>query len=424
MSARDDSRTGLGAPSVARSSRTAQAMRGRAGDLLTRNALAGRGILVVEDSRAYALRTRIMLEAIGCSPSDIRLVHDLDAALEALRGRQFAAVLCDLDLPDSRGLDTVEALLGSCGPAAVVVLSGIGNQDVAIEAVSIGAQDYVVKGRDEALVLHHVLAYSLERRRILNQLQATVEQNRRDLQAAAEVQRSLFPETLPDLPGFACAWRHVPSQLVSGDICNVMALDDRHFAWYLLDVMGHGVAAALLACQVSRLLMPGPGSMLMQGDEPRDPALLLADLNRRFQMSSNAGRFFTMVYAVVDGSTGRIRLANAGHPPVHVLRQADRRLDGLKPYGLPIGVDSGDRFDTEQADLERGDRVFCCSDGFHEVRNAAGTVLGADRMYELLRETAGLSLDRQLDALQEDSRSWADDEAVQDDRTIIAIERR
>jgi len=383
---------------------------------------AGSGVLVIEDSPAYALRTRAHLQQSSQDWGEVVVAHDLATGRERLAERSFALVLCDLDLPDSEGLETVQAVLERSGEAAVVVLSGSGNEAMGMQAVGAGAQDYVVKGRDHAEVLERVLVYALERRAILNRVRRVLDQHREDLAAAAEVQRSLFPLEMPELPGFACAWSHQPSQLVSGDICNLVPLDEHRFACYLLDVMGHGVSAALLACQISRLLLPGPGSALYRDGEPARPDEVLEVLNRRFQMADTGGRFFTMAYALVDGRDGRVAFANAGHPPLLCCR-ADGGVEELRAAGIAVGMAPDVAYRAGEAQLAPGDRLVLYSDGLAEGRNTAGEQFGEERLARCLGDRTR-SLDGALGSAMWSCAAWSGSSADQDDRTLVAVERR
>ena len=79
-----------------------------------------------------------------------------------------------------------------------------------------------------------------------------------DLDAAAKIQAALLPTAGPQVPGYRFAWLFEPSAALAGDILNVFRLDDRQVGAYVLDVSGHGVAAALLSVTVSRFLSPPP----------------------------------------------------------------------------------------------------------------------------------------------------------------------
>ncbi len=97
-------------------------------------------------------------------------VGTLGDALTALRAERFAAVLLDLSLPDSDGLDTLHALLAIDVDCAIIVLTALDDSDVALEAVRLGAQDYLFKGRVDPTLIIRSLLYSINRHRAERQL--------------------------------------------------------------------------------------------------------------------------------------------------------------------------------------------------------------------------------------------------------------
>ena len=141
-----------------------------------------------------------------------------------------------------------------------------------------------------------------------------------DIRAAAWAQENLLPRPGLNALGVACNWRYRPSSYMAGDIFNFFALDERHVGFYLLDVSGHGVPAAMFSVALSMLLNPDAtdGSPLKRYDraagrfELAEPREVMAELNRRFQ--SKDDRYFTMTYGLLDSETSLLRLAQAGNP--------------------------------------------------------------------------------------------------------------
>ena len=148
----------------------------------------------------------------------------------------------------------------------------------------------------------------------------------RDLKAAARIQETFLPRDLPRVPGASFAWVYRPCDELAGDGLNVIPLGGGRIALYILDVSGHGVAAALLAMALSRVLSSpsDPSSILtLDGAVPDRPAITppaeVADrLNQLFPFNTTTEQFATMIYGVMDAGTGEFRFVSAGHPgPVH-----------------------------------------------------------------------------------------------------------
>src|SRR5262249_2441908 len=148
---------------------------------------------------------------------------------------------------------------------------------------------------------------------------------RRDLEAAAKVQAALLPGALPRVPGATFAWYFQPCAELAGDLLNVVVLDGRHVALYVLDVVGHGVAAALLAVMVNRALARLLG-LTAGAPCPTPPAAVAARLNDEFPWDDRTEQYFTLLYGILDLDNRAFRYITAGHPgPLYVPRDEPAR---------------------------------------------------------------------------------------------------
>lgn len=129
-------------------------------------------VLLVEDCDEYALLVRRILAKQQLGRFVLEHVGSLAAALAALAERPFDALLLDLTLPDSAGLDTFDRVNAAAPTVPVVVLSGTDDEDVALEAVRRGAQDYLVKPRVDGALLARALRYAIQRHRAQEQMRA------------------------------------------------------------------------------------------------------------------------------------------------------------------------------------------------------------------------------------------------------------
>jgi len=132
-------------------------------------------ILLVEDNPGDARFIRKMLSESDAATEEIIHVERLDAALEALSSARFDLILADLGLPDSFGLDTVDALIAAAPEAPVVVLTGSSKLAGAVDAVQHGAQDYLIKGKFDPDLLGRAIRYAIERKRRENERRRTHE---------------------------------------------------------------------------------------------------------------------------------------------------------------------------------------------------------------------------------------------------------
>jgi sigma-B regulation protein RsbU (phosphoserine phosphatase) len=273
----------------------------------------------------------------------------------------------------------------------------------------------------------HALERGLEQRNA--ELQAANAQMRADLDAAARVQAALLPAAEPRVQGYRFGWRFVPSAFVAGDILNVFALDDRHLAVYLLDVSGHGVAAALLSVTVSRFLSPArdPTSVLWRREDRSDeyrlqpPAKVAARLGQRFPLDETTGQYFTLVYGILDLETHALRFISAGQRPV-ILVPRDGPATTLDAAGYPIGI-SDDPYEEQEVRLAPGDRLYLYSDGVPEAMNDESEPYGPQRLLAQLDGARVVSLDASLTVLVDTVARWRGTRHVHDDVSVLALER-
>ncbi len=216
----------------------------------------------------------------------------------------------------------------------------------------------------------------------------------RDLAAAAKIQRTFLPAAAPAVPGAELAWCYRPCEELAGDGLNVIPLGGGQVGLYVLDVSGHGVAAALLSVTLRRLLAPPaePSSILTRGGDaggPPDvtpPAEVAARLNRLFPFDSATEQFATLVYGILDAATGEFRYVSAGHPgPVHLPAGGDPVI--LASRGSMIGL-ADDAYEERSVRLGAGDRLYLYSDGVTEAMDPAGEQFGDARLLGAIGRTS------------------------------------
>lgn len=261
------------------------------------------------------------------------------------------------------------------------------------------------------------------------QLTSANKRMKRNLEAAARIQQAMLPDKLPKTKACRFAWKYVPSEELAGDTLNIFQLDREHVALYLLDVTGHGTAAALLAVAVSRILSPVTNSSSVvweNGDDEGElriasPVHVATELNYLFPWDEETGQFFTLVYGILNTATGEFRYVTAGHPgPIRVHTDGTMTQDRTK--GMPIGL-ANEPYVEQVLQLAPGDRMILYSDGITEAMNPERVVFGRARMLEAMQGAAGESLDRCLDRLLQAAEAWRGSRRFQDDISLVALER-
>ena len=208
-----------------------------------------------------------------------------------------------------------------------------------------------------------------QNRSLTHRLQEKTDRLVAELKSAARYVESILPG---DLDGpVRVSSRYVPSRHLGGDSYDYRWIDDGHMVFYLLDVSGHGVESAMLSVSVHNLLRSGTFShqKLLQ------PAAVLTELNRLFQMDQHGGNYFTIWYGVYQASTRRLRFACGGHPPALALLAqpgGEVTTTALNAPGLPIGLFEDTQFATGNYVVPPNTTLVLYSDGAFELDPDAG----------------------------------------------------
>lgn len=250
---------------------------------------------------------------------------------------------------------------------------------------------------------------------------------KKDLDAAARIQRSLLPATLPDRSGLRFAWAYNPCDELAGDILNVFELDENTIALYLLDVSGHGVPAALLSVALSQMLSPSRGAssfVRVVGpdgvSQPAAPAAVASRLNERFQMNDTNEQYFTLLYGLLNPASRELCYVCAGHPsPVHV--PCGRPPDLLTISSDAVGWLEDAQYEEVRVTLRPGDRLYWFSDGVLEAVNTAQDAYGRDRLLAFLEQNRAVPLEESVERLRQTIVEWSDGHPA-DDVSILAVE--
>ncbi len=368
-------------------------------------------IVLVEDDPAYA---EIVGEGLkDFWPGELRVasVARLAEARQELEDHVADCVLLDLSLPDGQGLEVLRAIVTIAPRTPVIVLTGRDEEDgLGAEALRLGAQDYLVKGRVTDEVVVRSVRYAIERKRGELERAALEARYAQEALVASALQRGLVPE-LPRVRGLELGARYLPSGAggrVGGDWYDVIPTRDGSVAVVLGDVAGHGVQAASLMGQLSTaarayaLEDPDPGFVL--------PAL--DRLLRHFQPDEMA----TMVYVLLEAGGRTARMASAGHPPGVAMRVDGRAELLLRGRGTVLGFGS-EHFPVSEETLSPGDTLVFYTDGLVE-RRGEDLQVGFDRLMATV-DAAGYMPAAELATHLVDVLAPAEDR--EDDVAVLAV---
>ena len=394
-------------------------------------------ILLVEDDPVMQQLMSTVLEVLGYS---VQLAGDGQEALDILEASAINLVVSDWLMPRMDGPELCRRVRARITGKYVyiILLTARHDETSLVEGMEAGADDFLTKPpnlaelRVRLLAGQRVLALELElasqndRLKDANrQLQESHAQLRRDLEAAALAQRRLLPPPA-DLPGMRYGWLFFPSSDVAGDTFGIVRQSGTSFAFFQIDVSGHGVPAALLSFTLQRLLSGGlqVGVRSSGADVLAwDPAAIIAELNQRFQ-DDDDGMYFTIIFGVIDEVTGGVVLSQGGHPsPLHI-RRADTSVTAIGDGGPLVGLFPSVEYENVTFSMQPGDRLILYSDGISECTNRTGEMFGDERLLTLATDIDCLDLPRAIQHVGQQLQAWRGGVAFDDDVSLLLIEKK
>jgi len=257
----------------------------------------------------------------------------------------------------------------------------------------------------EALCDH--VAVAIDNARRFQSERSQREAMNREAQEARAMQQALLPKSSPYIPGFAVSGLTIPAGAVGGDWYDFISFPDGRWGLVLADVSGKGTAAALLMSATRGMLRSLAEACCTPGE-------VLTKLNSLLVDDFPAGKFVTLVYAVLDPAVRSVTFANAGHlHPLFIDGNGARFLDTER--GLPLGLSSGDYSETTVT-LSAGSRLVFYSDGITEAVNEQEEEYGLERLacYAASHSVSAMGI-------VDDVRAFANRVGLRDDATVVFV---
>lgn len=265
----------------------------------------------------------------------------------------------------------------------------------------------------EVASLFNEMAASLERL-----LQETKEKERleQEIRVARNVQESLYPRSLPRLPGTGLAAFCQPARLVSGDLYDAIELSPTRLGLLCADVSGKGIPAAILTATVHAVAR----ALADKGAAPK-PSELVSAMNAELCQRIPDNSFVTVFWADFDAVSRVLRYTNAGHNPPFLIPPNGEEVIRLEEGGVPVGFFKDAVFEESELRLTPGSLLVIFTDGVPEAQNAAGEEFGEDRLLELCRMHAAEKPDILVEKVRQALKEWTEGAPQFDDTTLLAL---
>jgi len=263
-------------------------------------------------------------------------------------------------------------------------------------------------------VMANVAAIRIEHAR-LSEVEEIERRMKRELDQAAEIQRSFLPRSAPQVTGADLAGYNAACRTVGGDYFDFFTYPNGRVAMVLGDVSGKGMPASLM-------MMGLQARVQVLADEPSDLAAVMNRLNKITCQNCPSNRFITFFFCVLDPVTGDLAYCSAGHNPPVVVR-TNGTVEYLDGGGPPLGILSMANYSEYPGKLEPGDLLAIYSDGVTEATNAKDEEFGDERFAETLKANRQKSAADIVAAVNQNLTEFAAGSPQADDITLMVARR-
>lgn len=377
-------------------------------------------ILVIDDDLTVL---KIIQRALQNQGHEVVVAADGKDGLEQAQQIQPALIICDWMMPYVDGLEVCRQIKANphLSTTFFILLTARVGLDDRIEGLNTGADDFLAKPIEITELQARVRA-GLRLHQVNQDLQTQKQLLEAELAEAAAYVQALLPPPLTGEVGIDA--RFIPSRQLGGDCFDYFWLDPDYLVVYLLDVSGHGLAAALPSILVLNLLR----AQSLPNINFYQPQDVLKGLNDTFQMSSQNEKYFTIWYGVYNRAKRQLTYASAGHPPAVLIAPAERgtHVQQLRTPSLPIGMLPEVTFTCDRCIIPANSTLYIFSDGVYELNPLEQANWGLDQFIALLsqfNQQTGAQTDAQMELdeiLQQIRRSNLVD-TFNDDASLVNI---
>ncbi len=370
----------------------------------------------------------------------VELFDDPRKAVDHLARNPVDLVISDFLMPQMNGLQFLSEARRLQPEAARILLTGFADKQNAIRAINeVGLYHYLEKPWDNdhlLLLIRNALQEKSLRRQLADKvkdLDRLVREHtdltdkhrglEREMEMAANVQRSLLPENFPEVDGFEISTFYRPSDAVGGDYYDVHQ-NDGGATWLISDVSGHGVQAALTSMLLKAIFHQSAANF-------QDPRELLSKMNSELHQFLPGGMYAAATVFQIEAGRPAVQVANAGLPyPMLLSANSEKKVREIPLAGLPLGlfpVGTPDHYDARELELTSGEVLLVSSDGLGEIRRQGEE--GKDNFFQdgplvaALGDLSGSGGRQVVEGVVEKGLAYGGDHGVLDDVTVVAVER-
>jgi serine phosphatase RsbU (regulator of sigma subunit) len=238
----------------------------------------------------------------------------------------------------------------------------------------------------------------------------------RELLLAQKMQQSLLPQKYPQHPNLDLFANSIPAYEVGGDFYDFTCINENKIGIIVGDVSGKGISAAFYMALIK-------GMFKSLSTIYESPADLLKNINKSIHGNIEKNSFVSLIYGVIDLTSGKLTIARAGHCPMLLVSGSNTKF--IKSQGLGVGLDKGGLFDSslEQIEmyLEKNSSCILYTDGITEARNRFGEEFGTQRLFDSAVKSNNLDAANMANNIILDIKQFTGSEKEYDDLTLVVF---
>ena len=392
-------------------------------------------ILVVDD---VAKNIKLLADILTLKGYEVITAESGAEALALIKNQHPDLVLLDVMMPGMSGYEVCQAVRADPAIRVLpIVLVTALDPSERIKGLEAGADDFLTKPINRPELLARVRSLlrikelydtvqsqaselaewnrTLETRVQAAQVQL-IEKERleHELHLAADIQRSILPDELPEVNGFSFGACILPARQIGGDFYDVFRIGDDEMGLLIGDVADKGVPSALFMARTHALIMAEADKGISAGE-------VIELVNRHITRMHKTTQFVTVLYGILNLKTRELNYARAGHEPPLVLT-ADARVERLShSRGIALGLMENIVIDQRSVVLSPGATLLMYTDGMLDCRNANGEPFGLERIKQTLSGLVGLNAQRVCDVLLETLKNYQEGAKQDDDVALVAV---
>jgi len=340
--------------------------------------------------------------------------NGVQALKELKRDNGIELVLTDINMPEMDGLTLLSEMKNLNNPLLrSVIVSAYGDLANIRTAMNRGAYDFVIKPID-LTDLEITIAKALADLKTLKEAFKSREEliiAQKELEEARQLQLSMLPKELPKIDNLDIAVYMKTATKVGGDYYDFSLLEDGSLNVAIGDATGHGMNAGIMVSIMKALFTSESISMNISE--------FFASSNKAIKQM-NLGRMM-MAFAMLNIKDSKLKLVNAGMPPVYVFRKSNDNIEEIEINGMPLGAMSDSKFVVNEIELKAEDTVLMLSDGFPELANNNNEMYGYYRTKTEFHSVGEKEPEEIVEHLKDSASQWVNGKDPDDDVTFVVI---